>query len=333
MISQDLPTVDYDLGAIDRIDNGDHETVLIVEDEPSYQEALCAGAFTRGLPARGGLERHRCARAIFPTAPSLVLLDLLLPDIPGTEVCRQMLDIAPVPIMMVSALGSEEDIVTGLDLGAMDYITKPYRLRGLIARMHAVLRRSTVANHPASTSRSLEPSRRVQLLVAGPIRVDLSSRIVTVRGHPVHSSRREFNRLALLLSPPGLVRTREELVETIWAESELSDTRTLDTHVRRLPTKLERDAAESSTSGDSTRSWIPIRGLRSRTVRSREQLGSSDSVVYLVSQSDRPAAVPSLCEHARSSAGVEEFRASASERPYGHQNVTSTPRLSMTKRQ
>jgi two-component system response regulator RegX3 len=161
----------------------------------------------------------------------------------GTEVCRRMRDIAPVPVIMVTALDTEVDIVLGLELGAADYVTKPYHLRELVARIQAVLRRVSPPPIPAHVS-SVAAAPRADVVVAGPVRVDFARRVVSTAGRTVHLSRREFDLLALLLSPPGQVRTRDELIDRLWSGRDLADTRTLDTHIRRLRVKLEHDPAD-----------------------------------------------------------------------------------------
>jgi two-component system response regulator RegX3 len=172
-----------------------------------------------------------------------VLLDVLLPGMSGTEVCRRMRDIAPVPVIMVTALDTEVDIVLGLELGAADYVTKPYHLRELVARIQAVLRRVAPPPIPALFP-SAATASRADVVVAGPVHVDFARRVVSTGGRTVHLSRREFDLLALLLSPPGQVRTRDELIDRLWSGRDLADTRTLDTHIRRLRVKLERDPAD-----------------------------------------------------------------------------------------
>lgn len=146
-----------------------------------------------------------------------------------------------MPIIVLSALSTERDIVKGLESGAADYVTKPYRLRELVARMHSVLRRSSASIHPASVGLEVQSAPPSNILRAGHVRLDKARRVVTVSGQPVHLSRREFELLAVLLSPPGAVRTREERIERTWFGRNLTDTRTLDTHIRRLRVKLERD--------------------------------------------------------------------------------------------
>jgi two-component system response regulator RegX3 len=215
--------------------------VLVVEDEESYREALQAGLKNEGFEIELAEDGQEGLRRFTEHIPDIVLLDLLLPGMPGTEVCRRMRALAPVPVIMVTALGSEMDVVLGLELGASDYVTKPFRLRELVARMQAVLRR-TQSSRQALAAGELPVSKR-EAIEAGPVRVDLAQRFVSVNGTPIYLSRLEFDLLALLLSPPGQVRTREELIDRLWAGRELTDTRTLDTHVRRLRVKLEEHPA------------------------------------------------------------------------------------------
>ena len=225
-------------------DDGGPVRILVVEDEESYREALQAGLSKEGYEVELASDGIDGLRRFAARLPDLVLLDVLLPGMSGTEVCRRMRDIAPVPVIMVSALDSEVDIVLGLELGAADYVTKPYHLRELVARVQAVLRR---VSPPAYVEPVAGPVRaeapRSDAVNAGPVRVDFARRVVTARGKPVHLSRREFDLLALLLSPPGQVRTRDELIDRLWSGRDLADTRTLDTHVRRLRVKLEQDPA------------------------------------------------------------------------------------------
>ncbi len=212
----------------------------MVEDEESYQEALMAGLSREGFDVELASDGVDALARFADHPPDLVLLDLLLPRISGIDVFRQMRAIAPVPIIIVSALSTETDIVLGLELGAEDYIAKPYRLRELVARIRSVLRRVSppreIAIREAESDQA--PARAVTV---GPFRLDLARRVVTAHGQQVHLSRREFDLLALLLSPPGRVRTRDELIDRLWSGRDLADTRTLDTHIRRLRVKLEFD--------------------------------------------------------------------------------------------
>jgi len=219
--------------------------ILVVEDEESYREALDAALSKEGYLVELCADGTEALRLYSEHPPDLVLLDVLLPGLPGTEVCKQMRAIAPVPVIMVSALDSEVDIVLGLELGAADYVTKPYHLRELTARIQAVLRRVSVqapvlvpAGHGHTSAGPAE------VVTAGPVRIDFARREVSTAGRAVHLSRQEFDLLGLLLSPPGQVRTRDELIDRLWSDRDLVDTRTLDTHIRRLRVKLERDPGD-----------------------------------------------------------------------------------------
>lgn len=206
--------------------------VLVVDDEESYRQALASGLAQEGFATELAATAREGLRLFERVHPDLVLLDLMLPDQPGIEVCRRMRSLAPVPIIMVTARDAEVDVVVGLELGAADYVAKPFRLRELVARMRAVLRRGPAAAGPP-----------VEVLVAGPVRLDAARREVTVRGQPVELSRKQFDLLALLLSHAGQVVTRELCIDRLWWDQELSDTRTLDTHVKRLRHKIETDPA------------------------------------------------------------------------------------------
>ncbi len=218
----------------------DRTSILVVEDEESYQEALMVGLSREGYQVELASDGVEALRKFVENRPDLVVLDLLLPSMSGIEVCRRMHAMAPVPIIIVSALDTETDIVRGLELGAEDYIAKPYRLRELVARIRSVLRRVSPPEHRLQTVASVEPPRS-DFVMAGPFHVNFARRVVTADGSPIHLSRREFDLLALLLSPPGQVRSREDLIDRLWADRDLSNTRTLDTHIRRLRIKLEPD--------------------------------------------------------------------------------------------
>jgi two-component system, OmpR family, response regulator RegX3 len=219
----------------------DSPSILVVEDEESYQEALLTGLSREGFEIEVASDGAKALERFVDHLPDLVLLDLLLPRISGIDVFRRMRAIAPVPVIIVSALDAEADIVRGLELGAEDYIVKPYRLRELVARIRSVLRRVTPPPHtpPPDFHVGREP---VQALTVGPLRIDFARRVVTAHGAVVHLSRREFDLLALLVSPPGRVRTRDELIDTLWSDRDLANTRTLDTHIRRLRVKLAIDS-------------------------------------------------------------------------------------------
>jgi len=217
--------------------------VLVVDDEESYREALASGlaqeGFVTGLAANG----HEALRMFHQIHPDLVLLDVMLPDQSGIELCKRMRALNPVPIIMVTARDSEVDVVLGLELGASDYVAKPFRLRELVARMRAVLRRGSPTPEPSE-----------EILQVGPVRLDTGRREVTVHGRPAGLSRKEFDLLTLLMSRAGQVVTRESCLDRLWWDQDLADSRTLDTHVKRLRRKIEPDPA-------NPRHLVTIRGV------------------------------------------------------------------------
>ena len=221
--------------------------VLVVEDEESYREALSSGLGREGFDVQVAADGIEALRLFTERPPDIVLLDILLPGMRGIEVCRRMREQSAVPIVMVSAVDAELDVVLGFELGASGYVTKPFRLRELVARMHAILRRAartdTAPSEPDSPSLDPTGSSRPDA-VFGSVTVDFVRREVRVDGVGTHLSRREFDLLAVLLSPPRWVRTRDELIDLLWPDRYLSDSRTLDTHIHRLRAKLEPDPAD-----------------------------------------------------------------------------------------
>jgi two-component system response regulator RegX3 len=224
--------------------------VLVVEDEESYREALTSGLSREGFGVTTAANGFEALRQFSDHRPDIVLLDLLLPGMHGIEVCKRMRAIAPVPIVMVSAIDTELDVVLGLELGAAGYVTKPFRLRELVARMHAILRRVAPPDLPTVETLGLtgfedgEPGLERADVGFGSVAVDFVRREVTVDGAQTHLSRREFDLLAVLLTPTRRVRTRDELIDLLWPDRYLSDSRTLDTHIHRLRSKLEPDPAD-----------------------------------------------------------------------------------------
>ena len=228
-------------------------SVLVIDDEESYREALTLGLSREGFHVRVAEDGRQGIEAFEEQRPDIVLLDLMLPGIHGTEVCRRLQNISPVPIIMVSAINSELDVVLGLELGAAGYVTKPFRLRELVARIHAILRRASAplppmpgpvtVSGPAAgppTDAGESPDR----MVFGDVEVDFHRREVRRSGETVHLSRQEFDLLGLLLHPARRVRRREELIDLLWPDTELTDSRTLDTHIYRLRNKLEPNPGE-----------------------------------------------------------------------------------------
>ncbi len=217
--------------------------VLVVDDEESYRQALSSGLGREGFTVELAADGHEALRLFHRLHPDLVLLDVMLPDQSGVELCQRMRALAPVPIIMVTARDSEVDVVLGLELGASDYVAKPFRLRELVARMRAVLRRGTSS-----------PATREEILQIGPVRLDTGRREVTSHGAQVDLSRKEFDLLALLMAHAGQVVTREWCIDRLWWDQDLSDTRTLDTHIKRLRRKLEPDPA-------NPRHLVTVRGV------------------------------------------------------------------------
>ena len=180
--------------------------------------------------------------------PDLVLLDVMLPKVSGLDVCRELRSRSRVPIIMVTAKGAEIDTVVGLEVGADDYVTKPYRLRELVARMRAVLRRRA-DDQPDPLSALAD-----EVIEVGDVRVDHERHEVTIRGGEVRLPLKEFELLALLLENAGRVLTRETLIDRVWGADYVGDTKTLDVHIKRLRSKVESDPASPSR-------IVTIRGL------------------------------------------------------------------------
>jgi two-component system, OmpR family, response regulator RegX3 len=208
--------------------------VMLIEDEEGFGEALEYHLSKEGYEVdrvtdgTKGLERFRTNGA------DLVLLDLMLPGMPGEDICKEIRRISKVPIIMLTARDTEIDKVVGLELGADDYVTKPFSSRELLARIRAVLRRSS---GETTTDGALE---------GGGIRLDSERFEVTFRGEAVHLPRKEFELLELLMENAGRVLTRETLIDRIWGPDYFGDTRTLDVHIKRLRAKCEADPRNPS---------------------------------------------------------------------------------------
>ncbi len=203
--------------------------VLLVEDEASYVDALSIGLVGEGFVVAAASTIAEARTQFAAVRPDIVLLDVMLPDGSGVDYCRELRSSSNTPVIMVTARSEEVDVILGLEFGASDYVTKPYRLRELIARIRAVLRRSTS-----------EPSTDI-ITSIGDIRIDTSRRSVMRNGEELELSRKEFDLLALFASRLGQVVTRDECLDEIWWGRDLTDTRTLDTHVKRLRQKIEVD--------------------------------------------------------------------------------------------
>jgi len=216
--------------------------VLVVEDEESYSDALAYLLRKEGFEVAIAATGPDALSEFDRNGADIVLLDLMLPGLPGTEVCRQIRQTSSVPVIMVSAKDDEVDKIVGLELGADDYVTKPYSPRELVARIRAVLRRG------------VEPDLAPMTLEAGEVRMDVERHVVTVKGIPTKLPLKEFDLLEMFLRNPGRVLTRGQLIDRVWGSDYVGDTKTLDVHVKRLRAKLEVNPAEPEL-------LVTVRGL------------------------------------------------------------------------
>ena len=209
--------------------------VLIVEDEESFSDALSYMLRREGFEAVVASTGPDALAEFDRGGADIVLLDLMLPGLPGTEVCRALRSRSNVPIIMLTAKDGEIDKVVGLEIGADDYVTKPYSARELVARIRAVLRRRGDAAEAPPDDGVLE---------AGPVRMDVERHVVTVDGHEQRLPLKEFELLEMFLRNPGRVLTRGQIIDRVWGSDYVGDTKTLDVHVKRLRAKLESDPGE-----------------------------------------------------------------------------------------
>lgn len=221
-------------------------TVLVVEDEDSFIEALTLGLKREGFRVQVARDGAEALDVFDAVRPDLVLLDVMLPKLSGIDVCRELRRRSSVPIIMVTAKGSEIDTVVGLEVGADDYVTKPYRLRELVARMRAVLRRrSTEGAGPEPSGEALE---------VGDVALDPERHEVVIRGSAVALPLKEFELLEIFLANAGRVLPRDTLIDRVWGSDYVGDTKTLDVHVKRLRAKVESDPSHPTR-------IVTIRGL------------------------------------------------------------------------
>ena len=233
--------------------NPNVQTVLVVEDEASYVEALIIGLTREGFRVEVAVDGAEALARFDIVQPDVVLLDVMLPRISGIDVCRQLRKRSQVPIIMVTAKGAEIDTVVGLEVGADDYVTKPYRMRELVARMRAVMRRQGAA---ASTGPELSEGA----VTVGAVSLDPAEHRVLIDGAEVTMPLKEFELLHLLLANAGRVLSRDMLIDRVWGSDYVGDTKTLDVHVKRLRGKLEADSANPTR-------IVTIRGLGSKYER------------------------------------------------------------------
>ena len=217
--------------------------ILIVEDEESLSEPLAYLLGKEGFDPEVVADGQASLAEFDRAGADLVLLDLMLPGLSGTEVCKALRQRSNVPIIMLTAKDAEIDKVLGLELGADDYVTKPYSSRELVARIRAVLRRRSEPEELASAT-----------VQAGPVRMDIERHVVTVEGETVNMPLKEFELLEMLLRNAGRVLTRGQLIDRVWGSDYVGDTKTLDVHVKRLRSKIEPDPSDP-------RHLVTVRGL------------------------------------------------------------------------
>ena len=211
--------------------------VLVVEDEKSFVEALKVGLDREGFDVKVA-EDGLMALELFRTfKPDLILLDVMLPKISGLDVCKEIRTESKVPIIMVTAKGEEIDTVVGLEVGADDYVTKPYRLREVVARMRSLLRRSNWSDETEAISEG-------RVITVSDIQIDIDKYEVKVRNEILDFPLKEFELLLLLLENAGRVLTRDVLIDRVWGFDYVGDTKTLDVHIKRLRSKVEKDPSK-----------------------------------------------------------------------------------------
>ena len=220
---------------------------MVVEDEKSFVEALKVGLDREGFDVKVA-EDGLMALNLFRTfKPDLILLDVMLPKISGLDVCKEIRTESKVPIIMVTAKGEEIDTVVGLEVGADDYVTKPYRLREVVARMRSLLRRSNWSDETEAISEG-------RVITVSDIQIDIDKYEVKVRNEIVDFPLKEFELLLLLLENAGRVLTRDVLIDRVWGFDYVGDTKTLDVHIKRLRAKVEKDPSKPQ-------SIITVRGV------------------------------------------------------------------------
>ncbi|MFF1635984.1 response regulator [Leifsonia sp. NPDC058248] len=219
-------------------------SILLVEDEAALSEPLAYLLKREGYDVNVAEDGPTALAEFDKNGADLILLDLMLPGIPGTEVCREIRTRSSVPIIMLTAKDSEVDIVVGLELGADDYMTKPYSSRELLARIRAVLRRRVEAEEIEDDG----------ILEAGTVRMDVDRHTVAVRGGEISMPLKEFELLELLLRNAGRVLTRGQLIDRVWGSDYFGDTKTLDVHIKRIRSRIEESPSDPSM-------LVTVRGL------------------------------------------------------------------------
>ena len=210
-----------------------NESVLVIEDEENLVEVLRYNLEREGYQVEACLDGAEGLDSARVSHPDLIILDVMLPGLDGFEICRILRRESDVPILFLTARGEEIDKVVGLELGADDYVTKPFSVREVVARVKAMLRRSQSSAREGTT----EPARRV--IRAGDLEIDLDGHSVTLKGQPLSLKPREFDLLAMLASNQGRALTRDQMLERVWGHDYYGDTRTVDVHIRWLREKIQ----------------------------------------------------------------------------------------------
>ena len=223
--------------------------ILVVEDEPSLAETIAFTLEQEGMAAITASDGSKAVERFRSDQPSLVLLDLMLPQLSGLDVLRTIRAESTVPIIIVTAKESEADKVAGLELGADDYVTKPFSMRELVSRIRAHLRRADMGSDPG----------QVEALSGGPVQMDIGRHEVSIRGEVTPIPPKEFELLQVMLLRKGRLLPREQLIEEVWGPGYFGDTKTLDVHVKRLRQKIEEDPHRP-------RHVLTVRGLGYRFV-------------------------------------------------------------------
>jgi len=223
----------------------DAPKILIVDDEESFVDALVIGLQREGFVVDVAHDGDEALKKFNLKEPDLILLDLMLPKVSGIDVCRTIRAKSSVPIIMVTAKGTEVDTVVGLEVGADDYVTKPYRMAEVIARMRAVLRRTSHLEEGAARSDDQHADKSSKFgdsaIEIGDTSLDMDRHEVTVRGEEVRLPLKEFELLEILMLNGGRVMTRDTLIESVWGADYVGDTKTLDVHIKRLRSRIEPD--------------------------------------------------------------------------------------------
>ncbi|QAY63656.1 response regulator transcription factor [Xylanimonas allomyrinae] len=228
--------------------------ILVVEDEESYRDPLTYQLTREGFDVVEAASGTEALERFDAEGADMVLLDLMLPGLSGTEVCRRLRLRSDVPVIMLTAKDSEIDKVVGLEIGADDYMTKPYSFRELLARMRAVMRRRSPVPAEPGGHALLDDADDDGVLDVGPVRMDVDRHTVTVDGTRVALPLKEFDLLELLLRNAGRVLTRGQLIDRVWGADYVGDTKTLDVHVKRIRAKIEPDPG-------NPRYLLTVRGL------------------------------------------------------------------------